>query len=413
MKPCAPAQNTWTTQILRSQIALRRHSPHVGRTRGSRPVRAEVAARGSGLVTFSAWEQSPMWAILQAMSYRRLAAVCRAVFRPRPARPDTPATVRWPARCAAAAALLLLGAGCTSIGPQQLGNHPVDRLLEPIAEVPGEVIGALQPSNDRNWSADLAVLPRAEIRGESVTVRNIRNCTYRTTDDYTVNHYDKTFDLAKLDTVDFIIVPFQGMPSLAHTMLSFGFGGEDYLAVSVEIRREQGETYAPLKGMLQQFELIYVVGDERDLIGLRTNHRREDVYLYPARATRAQARALFLDVMRRVNQLADHPEFYDTLTNNCTTNIVQHVNRLKPQRVPYDYRVLLPGYSDRLAYELGLLDTDLSFEQARLRARVNYLAYLYRDSPDFSKKIRQGLRPAAGWEAGDNMKAAGRGAIVR
>ncbi len=157
----------------------------------------------------------------------------------------------------------------------------------------------------------------------------------------------------------------------------------------MEIRREQGETFGPLKGFFNQYEIMYVVGDERDLIELRTNYRLDDVYVYRARATPDQARRLFIDVMNRVNKLVYEPEFYNTLTNNCTTNIRDHINRLNPDRVPYDYRVLLPGFSDQLAYDLGLLETDASFPETRLRSRVNYLAYLYRDSPDFSVRIRQ------------------------
>ena len=198
-------------------------------------------------------------------------------------------------------------------------------------------------------------------------------------------YYDKTFDLDKLTSVDFIVVPFNETPSLGHTMLSFGFDDEDYLAVSVEIRRERGEEFSPIKGFFQQYELMYVVADERDVIQKRVNCDLSDVYLYRSTATPEQARTLFKDVMRRVNKLAREPEFYDTLTNNCTTNIRNHINHLKPDEVPYDYRVLLPGYSDRLAYDLGLIERHGSYEETRLRAKVNYQAYLHRDAPDFSR----------------------------
>jgi len=247
----------------------------------------------------------------------------------------------------------------------------------------------LQPSNNRDWAPDQAVLSRAEIEGSRVTVRNIRNCDYRTPDDYTVRYYDKTLDLDELNSVWFFVVPFSELPSLAHTMLSFGFADRDYLAVSVEIRKEKGESFAPIKGMLRQYEIMYVVADERDVVSLRTNQRLSEVYMYRARATPEQARKLFLDVMGRVNQLAERPEFYDTFVNNCTTNIRRHVNDIASERIQYDWRVLLTGYSDRLAYELGLLDTDLSFEETRRRALINYQAYAHRESPDFSQLIRR------------------------
>ncbi len=248
----------------------------------------------------------------------------------------------------------------------------------------------LGPSNNRDWSPDQAVLSHAEFRGDQVTVYNIRNCDYRTADDYTVRHYDKTFDLNELESVDFIVVPLPELPGVGHTMLSFGFAGEDYLTVSVEVRKEKDETYDAMAGAMRQYELMYVVGDERDLIKLRTDHYLYDVYLYPVRATQARVREMFVDVMRRVNGLAVKPEFYDTITNNCTTNIVRHVNNLAPGKISLrDYRVLLPGHADELAYELGLLGTDESFARTKDRARINYLAYVYHDAPDFSVKIRR------------------------
>ncbi len=262
-----------------------------------------------------------------------------------------------------------------------------DSALTPPSTPP--LLLPLRPSNDRDWTPEQAVLARAELHGDRVTVRNIRNFRHIAEDAYEVDYYDKTFDLGDIQSVDFVVVPFAGTPDLAHTMLSFGFEGDEYLAVSVEIRREKGETYDPVSGLLDRYELMYVVGDERDLIQLRTNVWFNDVYLYRTQATPLQARTLLVDVMRRVNQLAERPEFYNTLTNNCTTNIVRHVNRIVPNRVPLDRRILLSGRSDRLAYELGLLDVDVSFERAKAEARINYLAYLHRDSPDFSASIRR------------------------
>jgi hypothetical protein len=248
----------------------------------------------------------------------------------------------------------------------------------------------LVPSNARQWSPDQALLAYARFDGERVTVHNIRNCAYSSADNFTVEHYDKTFDLGELDSVDFIMVPFSDMPGGAHTFLSFGFGGRDYLAVSVEIRKELGEAYSSLKGFVNGYEIMYVIGDERDLIQLRTIHRLDDVYVYRAKASPAQSRALFVDVLERANKLVDEPEFYNTLTNNCTTNVLRHVNRIATRKVPYTYQVLLPAYSDRLAYDMGLLDTRLPFEEMKRRARVNPLAFVHRDRPDFSAVIRDG-----------------------
>ena len=280
-----------------------------------------------------------------------------AFARRRPRRPFRPMLLAW----LLASFFPAVGGGCTS---------------------------APRPSNARDWSPDQAVLATADFKRDRVEVRNIRNCTYLTADDYVVDHYDKTFDLDDLETVDFVMVPFKGAPALAHTLLSFGFAGGDYLAVSVEVRKERGETYSVVGGLLQQFEIMYVVADERDAVRLRTDYRHDDVYVYRARATPKQVRALFVDVMKRVNELAKKPEFYDTLTNNCTTNIARHINSLAPDRVPTDPRILLPGYSDRLAYDLGLLETDLPFAQAKKQARVAS-ADSRAAAGDFSQAIRR------------------------
>jgi hypothetical protein len=186
------------------------------------------------------------------------------------------------------------------------------------------------------------------------------------------------------------MIPFANNKAIAHTLLSFGFEGDEYVGVSVEVRLEKGESYNAAVGLFGQFELMYVVADERDLLPVRPEHRGVDVLLYRTTATPAQSRALFLDVMNRVNELHDQPEFYDTFRNNCTTNIVRHINKLAPGRVPYDYRVLLPGYADHLAYDLGLIDNTLPFDEVRRRALVSDRILKYKDDTQFSSLIRQG-----------------------
>jgi hypothetical protein len=278
--------------------------------------------------------------------------------------------------------------GCQSTPTAREAVAQQDAML-PTLKLNDDLLKSLTPSNNRDWTPEQAVLARAEIRGNRVTVHNIRDCRWRSFTDFDVAHYDKTFDLDKLSEVDFIVVPFNETPSLGHTMLSFVFGDKDCLAVSVEVRKERGEAFNAIKGFFQQYELMYVVASERDVIQRRVTCDLSDVFLYRSTATPEQARKLFLDVMGRVNKLAKEPEFYDTLTNNCTTNIRNHINHLKPNEIPYDYHVLLPGYSDRLAYELGLIEHHGSYDETRVRARVNYQAYLFRDDPAFSEKIRR------------------------
>lgn len=168
------------------------------------------------------------------------------------------------------------------------GKLPLDQIELPTPQINPDLVKNLQPSNDRDWSPDQAVLAYAEFLGDRVRVHNIRNCTYDSADDYVVHYYDKTFDLGKLTSVDFIAVPFPDLPGVAHTMLSFGFEDRDYLGVSVEIRKEKGEQYDAVKGFLRQYELIYNVADERDLIQKYAVHQKYDVYVYRARATPAR-----------------------------------------------------------------------------------------------------------------------------
>ncbi|MBB5209773.1 DUF4105 domain-containing protein [Chiayiivirga flava] len=246
----------------------------------------------------------------------------------------------------------------------------------------------LRPSNDRDWAPDQVRLPTARIDGDSVTVSNVRNALYRSTTDFDVRWETRSYDLATLESLWFMVEPFAAWRGPAHTLLSFGFSDGQYVAISAEIRKETGESFSPVLGLLRQYELTYVVGDERDLIGLRANHRRDDVHLYRMRATPAQARALFVGMLERANALAAQPEFYNTLTNTCTTNIVDHIEQLAPGTVPLSYRTVLPAYADDLAYDLGLIDTALPRESYRAAHRINDAAARFADSPDFSRAIR-------------------------
>lgn len=246
----------------------------------------------------------------------------------------------------------------------------------------------VRPSNDRTWQSDQSVLPTAEIEGSTVTIRNIRNFKYASETEYEPAWYDKTFDLSDLDRAWFVVEPFGSFEGAAHTFVTFGFADRDYVAISIEIRKEQEETFSALEGLFRRYEIMYVVGDERDLIGLRANHRHDEVYLYPILASPEAIRQMFVDMLERANALSERPEFYNTLTNTCTTNLVRHVNTIAPDRIPRSPAVLFPGYADRLAYELGLIDTELPYSEIRDRFRINEKADQYADDPDFSRRIR-------------------------
>ncbi|MDP9194508.1 MAG: DUF4105 domain-containing protein, partial [Acidobacteriota bacterium] len=269
-------------------------------------------------------------------------------------------------------------------------HEPVKRtlIILAVAIALGVALLALRrPSNERDWSADQAVLPYATIDGPMVTVRNIRNYRYTSETQYTPAYYDKTFDLRRLDSVWFFVEPF-GRAGAAHTFVSFGFGPRDFLAISIEIRKEKGESFSALRGLLREYEIMYVIGDERDLVKLRTNYRNDRVFLYPVRTTPERKAAMFVSMLQRTNALRQQPEFYNTLTNTCTTNLVEHVNLIVPNRIGFSTAVLLPASSDRLAYDLGLIDSGRTFDETRTAAQINDLARRYGEDPEFSSWIR-------------------------
>jgi hypothetical protein len=248
---------------------------------------------------------------------------------------------------------------------------------------------SLQPSNNRNWLPDVAVLPYADINGNRVTVHDIRNCDYRTETDYTVQHYDRTFELDALRTVDLYLVTW-GSPDIAHTMVSFGFTNGDYVCFSIETRKEKGEDYSALKGFFRQFELTYIIADERDVVRLRTNYRQgEEVCLYRLQVTPEQGRKLFLDYLRRANELHDHPAWYNALTDNCTIAI--RTQRDAADRAPWDWRMLLNGHLDELLYERGTIVTNLPFAELKKLSNINLRARAADQAADFSLQNRQGL----------------------
>lgn len=249
----------------------------------------------------------------------------------------------------------------------------------------------IEPSNDRQWQPEVALLPYATFDKNLITVHNIRNFDYHTETDFTPVYYDRPYDLKKLDSADLVAAYWMG-PEIAHIFLTFGFG-DDYLAISIEARKEATEGYSSIKGFFKQYELIYIVGDERDLIRVRTNYRKdppEDVYLYPLAGSPENARRVFLDYLTTINQLRERPTFYNTLTANCTNVIWMHT-RLNPGHVPFSWKILLSGYTPAYLHEQGKLGTGFSFEELQRRSHLNEVALQADQAPDFSRRIRSHL----------------------
>jgi len=248
---------------------------------------------------------------------------------------------------------------------------------------------SIPPSNSRDWTPDVARTARATFDGSHVTIQNVRNFNYRSENDYDQRWETRTYDLNRIQGLD-LFISFWGPTEIAHTIVSWDFDDGQHLAISIETRKEKGESYSALRGFFRQYELYYVVADERDLVGLRTNYRGEQVYLYRIRVPPAQARALLVDYLDEVNSLADHPEWYNALTQNCTTTIRGHTQHIGAAG-SFDWRMLVNGHLDELLYERGQIDTSLPFADLKLRSDITDKAKAADDSPDFSAKIRQGL----------------------
>lgn len=235
------------------------------------------------------------------------------------------------------------------------------------------VIGyfAHRPSNDRDWIAEIARLPSIELEGETITVINLRDFNWRSTTDFEEQWTTVSYDLNTLESVDAIVVPFGEDELLAHTMLSFGFSDGRRLTVSVESRPEKGESYSLMGGAARQLELIYLFGTEPDLLGLRILHRGNRVYSFPLETDADFAKNLLLELCSEANQLLDRPKFYATLRHNCTTTLVRHVNRVRPNSIGLSTSVLFPGKIGELLHSLNYIDTSLDWPSTKERFRVD------------------------------------------
>ncbi len=250
----------------------------------------------------------------------------------------------------------------------------------------------VRPSNNRDWVVDNEKLAHFEMNGDMMKIYNVRNFTYKSTLDFTPGYYDETYDLSKLYAVDFVVAPFN--PPTAHTYVVFGFEDGKRVAISIEARREKGESYNVFKGMFRQFEMIYVVADERDVTKLRTNYREDgNVYMYPIKISKTKARDLFMDMMNKTNSLYNKPQFYNTITNNCTNTLVKHVNRIadKDSQIGFSYKYVLPAYSDKLAYDHGLIDDVGEFEVLKEKYRITDIGKSCENAQNFSMCIRADL----------------------
>jgi Domain of unknown function (DUF4105) len=252
---------------------------------------------------------------------------------------------------------------------------------------------SISPSHDRPWRPEVAIMPRATIDGDRVHMTGVRNFDYRSVDDFTARWEEREVQLSHLTALDFFVSYWsKGLVGglVGHTFLSFIFDNAPPLSISIETRPEVGEGFNPVASLFKQFELIYVVGDERDIVRVRTNFRKETVYLYRLNTTPDNARRLFMVYLKRINELADRPEFYHLLSNSCTINIIRYANAAG-RSGRFNIRHLLNGLIDSYLYHSGRVDTTLPFDELRRRSQINEAAQAADDAPDFSERIRASL----------------------
>jgi hypothetical protein len=287
--------------------------------------------------------------------------------------------VAWSFACAVATAMIFLRGAAKKLGT----------LFVAFALVLGWWF-TLQPSNARIWQPDVAQTAWAEINGDEITLHNVRHCDYRTETDYTPHWETRTVRLSQLTGVD-IAINYWGSPWMAHPIFSFQFADAPPVCFSIETRKETGESYSAIGGLYRQFELIYIVADERDVLRVRTNFRHgEDVYLYRTQLSPAQARERFLNYLKPLNAMRTQPRWYNAITTNCTTAI--RAQNPTNERMPWDWRILVNGKGDEMMYERHLIATDdLPFPELKTRSLINDRARAADQDPAFSTRIREGL----------------------
>jgi hypothetical protein len=333
-------------------------------------IQASSGRRGRGAIAIA--RTAGVLAILAAGAWAALVLLYAPVL---------PGGVRLPA-AAGVAAVVLLSVGGVFFRPLR----PAIAGLAIAVALTTAAWAWVSPSHAGDWPPEVARMAHATIEGDRVTIRNVRNFEWHGTDRFVERWETRSYTLSSLQRLDLVASYWAG-PHIAHLLVSFGFVEGEQLAVSIEIRRRRDQTYSTMEGLFRNFELIYILGDERDLVRLRTTFRKERVHLFRLRTPPDAVRRMFLEYLRTVNRLAEQPRFYNTLTTNCTTQI-RVAGIAAGATIPWNWRLLLTGHTPEYLYERGTTDTRLPFGELVLRARINEAADRAGDSAEFSRAIR-------------------------
>lgn len=249
-----------------------------------------------------------------------------------------------------------------------------------------------QPSLERDWEKDQKILVEISFSGSEIEIKNMRDFEYSSERDYIEKYYDKKINIDDLESLDYIIEPFSDFDGPAHTMFSFGLKNWEYIVISAEIRKEKWESFSPFKWITREYEIVYMIWSETDFVKLRANYRKDEVILYPINTPKEKIQKLFVSMLKRADELSTKPEFYNTVTQNCTTSILDHVNQLREEKIPWSKEALLPSHSDKVIYDLGLINTELSLEEARKYYKINELSEEFWEGDNYSEKIRKVIK---------------------
>jgi len=245
-----------------------------------------------------------------------------------------------------------------------------------------------KPTNNRDWRPEQSKLSSAKIDGNEIFIKNIRNCTYKSENDFKLNYYDKKFDLKKIKSIDLVLQHIKKVPLAAHVFLSFGFEGGEYLSVSIEARRKKNKKYSIFWGLFKSFELIYIIADESDIMKLRPLHQKDKIFIYPLNIEKEKIENIFVDILARANKTKDKPEFYNSFINSCVTNVFNHIKKGGSIEMPKSWRFLFPAVLDKFMYDINMIKTNLSFEDLRKKHLINQKAEKHKNESDYSVKIR-------------------------
>ena len=244
----------------------------------------------------------------------------------------------------------------------------------------------ITPRQDRTWAVDVSRGLTARVSRNIVTLNNLRDFAWHSADQAEARWIDAQYDLDQLQSVDMLTSVWDS-PDIAHLLVSFGFADGKHIVFSVEIRREEGESFNELGGFFRQFELVLIGATERDIVKLRSDYRKETVRLYPLNLSAEQRRTMFMAYVQLAERLEREPAFYNTLTANCTTVVYQLAKALK-QDLPMDWRLVLSAHLPEYVSKLGILGDEQLLEGAGKSAIIPVGAQERTGIDDYSKAIR-------------------------